>query len=180
MSLHWESLLDELLEELIRLRALSLPESDKAELCFRLAVQYWHRLKERFFLRVMNIDKEEIEFFKQIKPVFTAFIEYYLMINQSLLFMPEGSDEKLVYWTDEEKRYHRFNERNETFIAYYKSGLVDQDDRYFLQRNNQLDPSSQERIYEDEDCRSSHDHLVRGLLAGRMYGEYVQEKLNEL
>lgn len=94
--------------------------------------------------------------------------------------MPEDKETAIRYWKEEAGRYQRFQKRHADFIQYYDSGCRERDAEYFLLRNNRMDTKPQERLYEDEDCRSSHDHLVRGLLASRMYQEYVEEKLKQL
>lgn len=166
--------------EVDQCQASTLPEPNKAESCFLLAVEYWLRVKKNFLHRTKYSDQEEIDFFKMVKPRFTAPIEFYLAVNQGLLFVPPEPPEQMAYWMDEEKRYRRFYERHQSFITYYESNLTDRDADYFLRRNNYLFMSPQERIYEDEDCRSSHDYLVRGILAHEMYRNYVHEKLKVL
>lgn len=176
----WEPLYDQLLAELAQCRDGDKPEADQAECGYRIAVEYWLLAKQKFMARVMQVDDEEIEFFREIKPRFTAYIEYYLILNQAVLFVPEEQLNETSYWQEEQTRYKRFYERNKDFIAYYESGSIDKNYHYFLERNNYTDAPSHERIYEDGDCRSSHDHLVRGLLANQLYSAYVQERLNHL
>lgn len=180
MNPKYEPLYRDMLNDMARCRMLELPDAEIAESCYRVALNYWRRLKEYFGQRVMYVDEEEIEFFKYVKPEFTAYIEYNLLLNQALLFIPEDKEAAIRYWKEEAGRYQRFQKRHADFIQYYDSRCREKDADYFLLRNYRVDMKPQERIYEDEDCRSSHDHLVRGLLAGRMYQEYVEEKLKQL
>ncbi len=176
----WEILYTEMLADIERCKKMELPETERTESCYRVSVNYWFREKELFMSRVIYDDMEEITFFKTVKPQFTCYIEYYLVLNQGLLFIPGTSEERLLYWQEEAKRHQRFCDRHADFIRYYESSKTDQDANYFLQRNNRNVAMPQERIYEDADCRSSHDHLVRGLFANRMYHEYVLEKIRQL
>lgn len=169
-----------MLDDLDRYKTIELPETERAECCYRAALNYWLKVKEHFFQRVIYVDTEEIEFFREVKPQFTALIEYYLILNQGLLFIPEKLEDRIAYWEEEAKRYQRFYVRNRTFIEYYESGCNKEDMHYFLARYNNQFMMPQERIYEDSDCRTSHDHLVRGLIANRMYLDFAQEKLAEL
>lgn len=169
-----------MLEDIDRCRKAILPEAECVECCYRVAMNYWKELKELFISGTMQMDAEEIEFFKEVKPLFTSHIEYYLILNQVVLFVPNIEQEKKEYWNEEEKRYHRYCKRHENFIAYYESGSTERDSEYFLQRNNRVEMPPQERIYEDADCRSSHDHIVRGLLAGSMYHDFVLERIKQL
>lgn len=176
----WEIVYTEMLADIDRCKKMDLPETERTESCYRVSVNYWFRVKELFMSRVIYDDMEEIVFFKSVKPQFTSYIEYYLVLNQGLLFIPEEAEERLLYWQEEAKRHQRFCDRHVDFIGYYEAGSIDQDANYFLQRNNRIAAMPQERIYEDADCRCSHDHLVRGLLANRMYHEYVSGKITQL
>lgn len=180
MNSKYEPLYRDLLNDMARCRQLELPDAEIAEHCYRVALNYWRRLKEYFGQRMMYVDEEEMDFFKAIKPQFTAHIEYNLLLNQALLFIPADKEAAIRYWKEEEGRYQRFQKRNADFIQYYDSGCREKDADYFLLRNYRADMKPQERIYEDEDCRSFHDHIVRGLLANRMYHEYVEDKLKQL
>lgn len=176
----WEILYTEMLVDIERCKKMELPETERTESCYRVSVNYWFRVKELFMSRVIYDDMEEIVFFKTVKPQFTSYIEYYLVLNQGLLFIPEEAEERLLYWQEETKRHQRFCDRNADFIRYYEINGTDQDAQYFLQRNNRNVAMPQERIYEDADCRSSHDHIIRGFLANRMYHEYAAGKIRQL
>lgn len=180
MKLHWEKLYSEMLVELNRCKSQGIPESVIAEACFRLSLNYWLEVKVRFIKRIMQVDSEEIEFFREVKPQFTAHIEYFLLLNQGLLFVPEKLGDKIKYWEEEALRLERFYQRHKEFIRYYQSNEKGQDVYYFLQRNNKNLYTGQEKIYNDSDCRSSHDCRVRSFLANRMYNEYVNTRLREL
>lgn len=180
MNEKYQLLHSDMLKDMARCSAMELPETEVAECCYRIAVNYWLRIKQCFQKRVIYDDAGEIEFFKSVKPQFTAYIEHYLILNQGLLFIPGQKEDEVAYWEEEERRYQRFYERNRDFIQYYENGKTESDAEYFLQRNNRLLLLPQERIYEDLDCRSSHDHLIRGFLANRMYKQYVENRLKQL
>jgi RteC protein len=180
MKPEYELLYKDMLKDIERCSGIDLPETEIAECCYQIAINYWQKLKEGFQKKSIYADADEIEFFKMVKPEFTSYIEYNLILNQGLLFIPAEREQALNYWKEEVKRHQRFLERNRVFVEYYESGSIEQDAECFLQRNNRLTAMPQERIYEDNDCRSSHDHLVRGLLANRMYKEYVDKRIKQL
>jgi hypothetical protein len=180
MNPKWEILYEQMLADIDHREKMALPETECVESCYRVALHYWHELEKLFQSRKMQVDVEEIEFFKEVKPHFTSHIEYYLILNQVLLFIPNDDLEKRTYWNEEGGRYQRYRKRHDIFVQYYESGSIDRDADYFLQRNNRLETPSHEKIYGDADCRSSHDHIVRGLLANRMYHDYVQGRIKLL
>lgn len=175
-----EQLHHELLADLNRIWQLELPEAKRVESCYHVATDYWLKVKEVFKEPTVYNEQEEICFFKELKPLFTCHIEYYLILNQALLFLPEDPEIIVGYWQGELKRYFRFYEKHRDFIKYFEGYSTEYDSEYFTRRNNRLQAQPQERIYDDEDCRSTHDQIVRGLMANSMYYEYAGKKLEEL
>jgi hypothetical protein len=167
-------------EELYKSLMKELSETEKPDDCFHVAMEYWLVAKEIFNLHQFKNQDEEPEFFRTIKPLFTSYIEYYLIVNQSLLFTPKETESAAAYWEEEFNRYKRFCDKHRDFLSYYESYSSENDNEYFTRRNNRQEPPPQERIYDDADCRSSHDHIVRGLLAHSMYHEFVSQQLQEL
>jgi hypothetical protein len=180
MELKWEHLHSEMLMALNRCKAMEGTEAGGAACCYNASLAYWQKVRLEFLTRVMYVDTEEIEFFRNVKPLFTAQVEFYMLVNQALLFLPESKTELPAFWQQEAKRMERFTEKHHEFVGYYKSGAADRDSHLFLRRNNQMEAPSTESFYQDHDLRSSRDHLVRGLRAHQMYQEYVQAKLAEL
>jgi len=106
-------------------------------------------------------------------------IQYYTILAEVLLFVPEDTEEQIIYWKDELKRYQRFCERNEKFVVYYETGCVHMDHVYFVKVAPDWTPTQPPTSYDaDKNFCSSHDHLVRGLLANKMYYDFVKEKLS--
>lgn len=177
MKTQWEELYSRLLIEINQCKSIRMPEMEMAETCFRIATNYWIEAKLRFMKRIMQIDDEEMEFFKEVKPLFACHMEFYFLVSQGLLFIPEQPAERKKYWEEESRKQERFAKRHPEFIKYYESKQRHLDFKYFLQRNNGLRYMVQEKVYNDQDCRTSHDHLVRSCLANRMYNEFVKKRL---
>lgn len=175
-----ERLFKELTFELNLCRRIERSQVPQAERSFRIALDYWLQLKSSFQEQGTQADGGEIRFFKTVKPRFTSLITYSLLLHRSLLFLPVGKGLAEVYWQEEARRCRGFYGRNAAFIRYYESGSLKQDAEYFLQRNNRTELPPPERIYEDADCRSSHDHLVRDWLGNQLYHDYVQQRLRQL
>lgn len=174
----WKKLYEELTTALREVEQASLSLSKKTEESYYLAVEFWLKLKEAYLAETVQEPGDEICFFKKTKPRFTAYIEYFMLCNQALLFIPKEQEAQLEHWREQAKRYHRFRERHESFIHDYENCVTGHDAVWYRRDTTLLQP--QERIYEDYDCRSSHDHLVRGLLAHRLYHDFVQQQLNQL
>jgi len=98
-----------------------------------------------------------------------------------MMFVPDEADRQFVFWRNELKRYKRFYEKHKDFITYYESNATHLDGFYFIKVTKEWKPPQPMPTYDsDTNYCSSHDHLVRGLLANKMYYEYVKEKLAAL
>jgi hypothetical protein len=153
-------------------------KTEMVEGCFWIASKYWETLKKETDTSIFNNEASAINFFKKVKPKFTSQVQYYSMLAEAILFVPEETDIQYEYWKKEQARYLRFCDKHKKFVEYYESGAVYLDSIYFVKVGPDWIPSFQPVNYDaDKKFCSSHDHLVRGLLAHRMYNAYVQERL---
>lgn len=180
MKQSWDYIYSLLVADISRCKTMLLSEAATTESCFQIACKYWERVKTLWLDNPAHTDKEEIIFFREVKPRFTAHIEYYMLLNLGLLLVPEKPIDRLSYWKEEARRYKLFYERNSEFIKYYHGKYRYQDRKYFLQRNSPVEWVPQEGIYNDYNCRTAHDQIVRSYLANRMYNDYIIELLSTL
>jgi hypothetical protein len=144
-------------------------------------------------------EKEEINFFRNVKPQFTCYIEFFILLSRGLLFMPANRpatrsinstiakeiatrlNDSTLFWEQEEKRFNFFCKKNENFINYYKCGQNSNDANYFLRKNNNCKYVPVTQVYDvDKNYRSANGHLIGMYLAHKLYNEYVRERLNGL
>jgi hypothetical protein len=172
---------NDMLTEINSCMKSDLPETEKVESCFWIASEYWDLLKKKLAEIRFKNDNEEIDFFRNVKPQFTGYIEYFTILAQAILFLPMQKQELMAYWEYETQRYKRFYDRNEDFIKYYESGLNYMDSNYFLKASNDLNYIPNATIYDvDTAFSTSHDHLIRSLFANKMYYEFALKRLEEL
>jgi hypothetical protein len=181
MNEKYQLLYSEMLKDIARCEQLELPDAEWVTACFWIAHNYWERLKKLTNPNGFKNESEEIEFFRNVKPQFTSYIEYFTILSEALVCVPSHSMEAICYWEEEAKRFKRFCERNEEFITYYESGERYKDSLYFLKRNVNTGYVPKAPVYdvEPEYC-TSQDHLVRSYLANKKYNEYVQKRLESL
>jgi len=159
-----------------------LTEVEVIECCFQVANTYWVRLREKLANYVFENNKEEIEFFKTIKPKFTSEIEYYNLLYHTQIFKPEYDPiEIMKFWTREADRLNRFIEDNKLFYEYYKARDCTNDEIYFLRANNDLSNLKESKVYDlDSRAATSHDHLIATILALQRYEKYVRIQSGKL
>ncbi|GEM_PF-4536356 len=78
------------------------------------------------------------------------------------------------------ERLNFFPAKHKKFVEYYESGRSDLDTSWFIRVNERHSFLNSMTYDADKFFCSSHDHLVRSLLAHKMYNEYAQNKLKEL
>jgi len=177
----YESLHTEMLQDIQRCLQLELPEQERVESCFWIGNNYWDKLKSLVKDKPFVNEDEEINFFREVKPNFTMYIEYFVLLAESLQFIPVDPVSAREYWQEESKRFDRFCSRNETFIEYIESGERHGDAMYFLRDNNNRRAISMAPLVDtDQDFLTSHDHIMRSYLAYKKYNGYVMERIEQL
>ena len=155
-------------------------ETDQYENCFWIAIRHYRDLKQ-FVLRKGFADKlEEIDFFRNINPKFSCFVEFFVIVNEALWFTGNSKGSSYFFWKEEAEKYTRFCKRHSSFIDYYKSGKRYLDEEYFLRATADSLSDIYSRMFDGEPfLHSSKGWLVRSYLAHKMYFRFVQEKLKK-
>ena len=180
MKLHYLHLYNTLLDELDQSVHSGLPERKQFEQYFWLSRDYNKKLiallDEYPFLNEMD----EIDFFRNVKPRFTCFTEFFALSNESLLCVPDSPRRAIAFWNDEKRRYIRFRVRHSSFVGYYESQKRHWDKEYFIRGASQIVGSLNAMIFDSgPEYHSTGDWLVRSLLAHKMYSRYAEEKAME-
>jgi hypothetical protein len=171
MKEEWFKLYESMLKEMDSCRKLRPHSMAEIECSFNLAQKYWEQIQAKIeepgFLSV----RDEIEFYKSVKPMFKSQIEYCNLLYQSEIFKPkENPGEMKEFWIREQHKLNRFIRDNEDFYVYHKSGATDRDEKIFLSGRP-----------EDEDGKAIYpDDLIATLLALERYSQYVQTELSGL
>lgn len=181
MKNYYEQLYLDMLAEIDNNLQLNLPEKEKAEKCFWISRNFARQLKKIINENEFENEEKEINFFRNVKPKFTSYIEYFLLINEALLFVPVQQDAAIAFWELEKDKLRTLQRKYDPFFSYYEGNEHSSDETYFLRKNNDLNYTSDLHIFEtDIDWCTSHDRLVRNFLAYKMYSNYCNKKLTEL
>ena len=126
--------------------------------------------------------KEEIEFFKVLKPqIFSKLIFQTKVLNIDTK-RPKGTDRtQKKYLLKELDNLHRFFDNNLEFYQYYRTGAAYLDDKYFLRGKYDIRLSLDTFFYmSDHDFNTSHDFKVSKILANDLLEIYLKEQLASL
>jgi hypothetical protein len=180
MSPEYQELYHQLLTAFHSHEATSRTEMEMIEVCFKSSLDQWGKVCKLAKRDGFRDVRDEIYFFKEVKPSFTAFIEYYTFRYHAILFAPVGDLHELKrFWRWEERKMHRFYEENREFYQYMQEGDTHFDTDYFLRSKDQNgNRQITDLIHDlDADLISSRDPLVTILKAYELYGQYINQKL---
>ncbi|KAH0536071.1 hypothetical protein FGG08_007020 [Glutinoglossum americanum] len=124
--------------------------------------------------------EEEINFFKAIKPRFTAELVYYAKLYQVHLHWPLG-DENVhrEYLRKTMRQFQQFFEDNFDFFIYWRTGSTDQDEAYFLRNDGSAYRVLPLPLYiKGDQCSTGYDLLVACILAFERLVDYLKEHLS--
>lgn len=174
MSPEYQEYYQELLSTFRSIEESRRTGMERIEACFKSSLDCWMKVRINATQKGFSSEVEEIQFFKEVKPTFTAYIEYYTYRYHALLFCPEeNSLEERQFWKWEEKKIERFFENNRDFCVYIEKGDTSRDAEYFLRSS--CEPDSGSLVFGlDEGLVSPKDHLVTLLKANRLYEKYVR------
>jgi hypothetical protein len=162
-----------------KLRGNSTCETAMIEGCFTIASHYWNGIKQCLESYLFCNETEEIHFFKNIKPLFIAAIEYYTLHYQAILFRPSHDATSLAaYWLHQLKRVETFYARHKDFYLYYTSGQTCSDSIYFIQRNNAATATGNR--HPGAAATISYGHIAARIIGYQQYLRYVEQQLEIL
>jgi len=182
MSQDYDVYYQQLLTALAACQEKSATETEKVEACFKCSLDYWGKIQKKVKNKEFQTPAEEIHFFKNIKPRFTAYIEYYTCHYHALLFMPTDDKLELVrFWKWEMRKTERFFESNEGFCRYMREGATERDEEYFLRTGNNGEQVMHGRIHDvDPGTATPADYLVTMIGAYGMYQTFIREEMKKL
>lgn len=137
--------------------------------------QVLQRLKCYIHAYTFKTKAEEIEFFKQIKPIFLS--QYYY--NQRLLIIkcnePIGNKEGLLtFYHRELENIQDFIKENIDFHVYCLSGAIHLDEYYFVRQQNTTEP------FIDERFTTHYDNILAQMVANESVKDYLLNTIGKL
>lgn len=174
------SLYQQLQRQLAGCRSKDLCCEKAIECCFAVANYWWNKVKEKVNSYEFKGDEEEIEFFRRLKPKFTAQIEYYGLLYHAAMFEPPGIDAGLIFWRGEYSRLQKFEAENTSFLACYKKYRHQRTAYYFLRKHFTGSYSGPSLYDVGTKAITNGDGPAATYLALKNYQPYVRQKLLQL
>ena len=135
------------------------------ECCFNVGQSYSAQIQKMLEDYKFPSGKDEIYFYKSVKPLFKSQLDYYNLVYHAELFKPTTNPgEMKEFWVKEHQKLDRFILDHTDFYDYYKKGATNLDEQYFL--------TPDQTVY--------YDDLIAELLALERYNQYTQNELSKL
>jgi hypothetical protein len=178
MNEKFQELYERLDNEMLAIQRSGLSEQEKTEACFKGCLDYLPLLKEVIQHNPFACDREEIDFFKYIKPQFTGQLEFYTQVYQYQLFCPVSDPVQAVQFRAKElRRIERFREMHAEFIRYYTSGATSRDAVFFLRRYYEEPVVPCTKVFDiDPEMSSSYDWILTQLVGYGLYEQFLGER----
>jgi len=158
----------------------SRTEMEMIEACFKSSLDCWGKLCRLVKANGFRDIRDEICFFREVKPSFAAYIEYYTFRYHAILFAPSNDILGMKqFWRWEEKKMQRFFDDNREFCRYLREGDTHRDTEYFIRvadRNSTRHAG--DLIHDiDNELVSPKDPLVTIMKAYELYEQFIKQKL---
>jgi RteC protein len=167
MKEKWSTLYESMQREIEACEKSGTDKKSEIECCFNIGLKYWTEIQMGIDRENFDSSRDEIDYYKTVKPLFKSQIEYYNLVYQSELLRPKERSELKEFWIKEQQRYAKFIHENQEFYLYYKSGSTRLDEEYFLSAG-----------YTDDYGNSLYyDNFIALILALERYMVYIQKEL---
>lgn len=153
-----------------------------AQTAIELTLKTHNGLKKRIIGHKFKNAKEEIYFFKKVKPRFLAKLIYYNEIYKIETSKPYGGKKVIrKYLYKELDKLKRYFDDNLDFYKYYRTGSAYLDHKYFLRKKHDIRLSLSTHYFEsDHRFSTSHDYKVAKILANDLIEVYLEDQLSQL
>jgi hypothetical protein len=182
MKLFAESLMSELDHQLKSIPLETENQVQLAEQAIKNSVAALEKLKT-FFIKYKRLNKkEEIEFFRDIKPRFVAKVIYYNEIYTIETNKPFGSQKTMgKYYKAEVNKLNVFFKKNQEFYRYYRTCNNCLDNKFFIRAKYDLKLMVDSYYFQsDHRFTTSHDYKVARILANDEIKVFLEEQIEKL
>lgn len=154
----------------------------EAEAGITQAERYLRRLRKKVVQKGFTTPKEEIYFFKHVKPQLFSKLIYYTKLFYIESKRPRGTTKcQIKYLNGQIKRLQTYFNDNLEFYHYYRRGTTALDTLYFLRGNLDLRTASASlQFFLDEQFSTCQDSAVSTILAFDMLIDYLHAEIYRL
>ena len=150
-----------------------------SEMAVNLILNYLKDIKLYVLEKGFSEEKDEIHFFKKLKPSILSKLIYYNAVFKIETKKPYGGFKSIKkYLTNEQIRLRKFFDNNLEFYKYFRTDSTYLDNKYFLRGKHDIKLSLDTYYFEsDHSFSTSHDYKVAKILANDLIQVYIEDQL---
>lgn len=139
-------------------------------------------LKEMVDKRDFNSIPEEIDFFKNFKPIPMSYLIYFTEVRSCELRMPKaGNTYKIQFLQKELRKINKFFYKNADFVHYMEQGYTYLDHQFFTRNHRDNFPfTPMTDYYQFPEFSTSQDMLWAKIKAMYRFIHYIRQELKKL
>lgn len=151
----------------------------KCEQAITVILKSINELKKAATKTNFKSKSEEIQFFKEVKPLFTSKLIYFNLVYRIEMKKPNGGNKILKkYYNNELLKLKAFFDNELEFYQYFRSGSTYLDYKYFLRGEFDIKLALDSYYFEsDMSFATSHDFKVATILANDLIELYLENQL---
>ena len=151
----------------------------KCEQAITVILKSIYELKKAATKTNFKSKSEEIQFFKEVKPLFASKLIYFNLVYRIEMKKPNGGNKILKkYYNNELLKLKAFFDNELEFYQYYRSGSTYLDYKYFLRGEFDIKLALDSYYFEsDMSFATSHDFKVATILANDLIELYLENQL---
>lgn len=182
MKSYSESLMAELKQQFQTINLETTNTIKQTELSIKVTIKTIEKLKTFFNNYNFKNRFEEIEFFKNIKPVFAAKLIYFNEIYNIEIAKPSGSKKAIKkHYNNHLQKLKLFHKENIEFYKYYRAGNDSLDRKYFLRGKHDIKLTLDSFYFQsDYSFATSHDYKVAKIIANDEIQSFLNANLKSL
>jgi hypothetical protein len=140
------------------------------------------KLKEIMEQNDFETVPDEIDFFKNIKPLPMSYLIYYTEVRSCELRKPKtGTSYQIEFFEKEMRKINKFFSRNRDFVNYMEQGNSYIDHQFFTRNpGNNFPFTPMTDYYQYPEFSSSHDMLWSKIKAMYRFIHYIRESMQKL
>lgn len=138
-------------------------------------------LRKFVFENPFTDQKDEIYFFKHIKPQFYSSLIYESQIYQIMINVPKGTRDNIIdYYEQELRQLHRFFDLNRFYYEYYRCELTEMDHLFFVRGADVPLVGITEVPELDPEYSTALDYIFAKFMAYEQLQDYILEQISLL
>lgn len=172
----------ELEKKLIQIGEKSQNPADLCNDSIEEIIKYLVMLREYVLQEPFRNQKEEIYFFKEVKPLFSSKLIFFKKVKKLETRKPVGSKQVLMeYYEQKLQNLYSYFSDNIEIYDYYRLGNKYHDDKMFIRNQYNVCPNIDSVYYEmDHRFSTSHDFIIATILANEKLQSYVENQIRIL